>query len=67
MEVNISEVSTTVRAVDGDSLMAPETLQKIVNIVLAAVRDQEEHRMRVRAEQRITGGVREEQEEELRR
>jgi hypothetical protein len=63
MEVNIGDIVSTVRAVDGDVLLAPQTLQKIVNLVLEAVRQQEEHRMRVRAEQRITGGVREEMEE----
>lgn len=63
MEVNIGEVVSTVHAVDSDSLLAPQTLEKIVRIVLEAVREQEEHRMRVRAEQRITGGVREELEE----
>lgn len=63
MEVNINEISSTVRAVDGETLLEPRILQKIVNIVLAAVRDREEHRQRVKAEQRVTGGVREELEE----
>jgi hypothetical protein len=44
-------------AVDGDALLAPRTLQQIVDVVLQAVRDREEHRERVRAEQRISGGV----------
>lgn len=63
MEVHIGEIISTVRAVDGDSLLAPQTLEKIVRAVLVAVREREEHRMRVRAEQRVTGGVREELEE----
>jgi hypothetical protein len=39
-------------------------MEKIVRIVLQAVRDQEEHGKRVRSEQRVTGGVRQELEEE---
>jgi hypothetical protein len=64
MDVQIGEVVSTVRAVDGDSLLSPQAMDKIVRLVLQAVRDQEEHRKRVRAEQRITSGVRHELEEE---
>ncbi len=64
MEVNIDSVVSTVRAVDGDSLLTPRTLETIVRLMLEAVRQQEEHRQRVRAEQRITRGVSVEMEEE---
>ncbi len=64
MEVHIGDIVSTVRAVDGDSLLTPQTLSKIVQAVLEAVREQEEHYKRVRAEQRISSGVREELEEE---
>jgi hypothetical protein len=64
MEVNISEVVSTVRAVDGDSVLAPETLARIVRAVMQAMNERDEHRSRVHAEQRISGGVRAEQEEE---
>ena len=63
MEVNIGEIVSTVHAVDSESLLAPQTLEKIVRVVLEAIREQEDHRTRVRAEQQITGGVREELEE----
>jgi hypothetical protein len=66
MEVEIGNVVSTVRAVDGDSLLAPQTLEKIVRAVLQAVNDQEEHHKRVRAERRITGGVSNERDEEAR-
>ena len=66
MEVNIGEIVSTVRTVDGDSLLTPQTLEKIVRVVLAAVNEQEEHRKRVCAEQRISGGVAEELEESSR-
>jgi hypothetical protein len=42
--------------------MSPQTMEKIVRVVLQAVNDQESHRQRVRAEQRITNGVSHEQE-----
>ena len=64
MEVHIGDLTSTVRAVDGDSLLAPQTMEKIVRVVLQAVRDQEEHGKRVRAEQRVTGGVSQELEEQ---
>lgn len=61
MEVNIEEVVSTVRAVDGDALLTPQTLRKIVSVVLHAVNEQDAHRKRVSAEQRITPGVSAEQ------
>jgi hypothetical protein len=63
MEVHIGDIVSTVRVVDGNSLLTPQTLSKIVQVVLEAVREQEEHHKRVRAEQRISSGVREELEE----
>jgi hypothetical protein len=63
MEVQINEVQSTVRAVDHDSLISPKTLERIVRSVLSAVDDRDNHRKRVRAEQRITQGVSHELEE----
>jgi len=57
MEVQIGDLQSTVRAVDSDALLSPQTLEKIVRVVLQAVNDQEAYRRRVRAEQRITSGV----------
>jgi hypothetical protein len=64
MEVEISNVVSTIRTVDGDSLLAPQTLEKIVRAVLQAVNEQEEHHKRAKAERRITGGVSHERDEE---
>ncbi len=64
MEIEIGELLSTIHTVDGDSVLAPQTMEKIIRAVLRAVQDGEEHRKRVRAEQRITGGIAEEQEEE---
>ncbi len=61
MDVNISDIVSTVHVVDGDVLLAPQTLAKIVQVVLQAVHEQKEHGMRVQAEVRISGGVHDEQ------
>lgn len=64
MEVQINDLMSTVRAVDGDALLAPQTLEKIVRVVLQAVHDQEAHGQRVRAERRVTSSVSHDQEEQ---
>ncbi len=64
MEININDVVSNVRTVDSDSLLSPEVLQKIVNTVLVVVEKQEGHSRDVRSEQRVTGGVRDDLEEE---
>jgi len=64
MEVQINDLMSTVRAVDGDSLLAPQTMEKIVRVVLQAVNDQQAHTRRVCAETRVTGSVSHEREEQ---
>ena len=64
-EVNISQITSTVTAVDEDSLLAPNRMEKIVSAVVRVMDERERHRCRVRAEQRISGGVRDEQETEM--
>jgi hypothetical protein len=64
MDVEIGDVSSTVRAVDNDSLLAPQTMDRIMRAVLQAMQEQQAHAKRVRAERRVTGGVSQEQEEE---
>ena len=64
MEAQINDLVSTVRAVDGDSLLAPQTMEKIVRVVLQAVNDQEAYGQRVRAERRVTSDVSHEQEEQ---
>ncbi len=63
MDVQINELQSTVRAVDGDTLLSPTVMARIVRVVLQAVNDQEAHRERVRTEQRVTRGVSYELEE----
>lgn len=57
MEVEIGDLKSTVRAVDGDALLSPPTMDRIVRIVLQAVDDRESHRRRIWAEQRISTGI----------
>jgi hypothetical protein len=64
MQVEINEVVSTVRAMDGDALLSPQTLRRIVTAVLHALEDVEAHRQRVRAETRVTDGVAADQREE---
>ena len=64
MEVEIGDLNSTVRAVDGETLLSSSTLEKIVRIVLQAVDDRESHRRRVRDEERISPGINHDQEAE---
>jgi hypothetical protein len=64
MDVEIGEVTTTIRAVDGSALLSPEVMKQIVKVVLRAVEEQEAHAQRVRAERRVTGGVAAERDEQ---
>ena len=56
-EVEIGDLSSTVRTVDGGALLAPRTLRRIVEAVLEALDARDHHRARVRAERRVTAGV----------
>jgi hypothetical protein len=64
MDVEIGEVVTTIKAVDGSALASPDVMRQIVKAVLRGVEDQQAHAGRVRAERRVTGGVAEERDQE---
>jgi len=63
VQVIIDEVVTTLRAVDGDALLAPQTLDKLVRAVLQAVNDQQDHAKRVDSELSLDGARREPERE----
>lgn len=50
MQVIIDEVISRIRAIDGRSALAPETMRAIVETVLAAVREEMAHDQRVQRE-----------------
>ena len=64
MDVSIGELTSTVRAVDGDSVLSRKTMEQVVRAALRAVHEEREHEKRVRAEKRVTSGVSHEQAEE---
>ncbi|HEY4943557.1 MAG TPA: hypothetical protein VII56_19170 [Rhizomicrobium sp.] len=55
MDVQIQNVIGTVRVVSGDSLLSPQTLQRVVSLVIAALDDRERMTRRARADTRILG------------
>jgi hypothetical protein len=56
-KVYIGDLTSTVHAVDGDSLLSPRQMDKIVRAVLEAVNDRQAHARRVRAETHVTSGL----------
>jgi hypothetical protein len=63
MNVEIGEVSSTVRAVDSDALVSPRVLHQIIAAVKAAIREGAEREERAKGERKITGGVSAERDE----
>lgn len=64
MEVHINEVVSTARAVSGDTVLSQRTLERIVQMVLNAIRAQHADEERKKRDRRVTGGARDEQEGE---
>lgn len=57
MDIDIGEIASSVRAVEGSSLLSPEVMERIVRAVVQAVDEKQARDERVRAERRITDGV----------
>jgi len=64
MDVEINEVVSTVRAVDGQALLSPQLLRRLVEAMMQAVKDHHEHEKRTQKENRVTGGVSAERDQE---
>jgi hypothetical protein len=64
MDTHIGNVNSTIRAVDGDSLLSPAVMQRIIQAVLQAVEEQTARQRRIDAERRVTPGVAYELEQE---
>ncbi len=66
-DVSIANINSTIRAVDGNSLLSPAVMQQVIQTVLQAVEENLERRRRIDSERRVTPGVAFELEEEERR
>jgi len=64
MQVDIGEVSSTVRAVDSDALLTPSVLERIVAAVSKAIKSGDMRERRASEERAITGGVSAERDSE---
>jgi hypothetical protein len=64
MDVHIGEVTSTVHATDANAPLSPQKMHQILDIVMKAVKDEQQHAARVQAEKKISSGVRDEQEGE---
>ncbi|MGR9099224.1 MAG: hypothetical protein ACU826_01530 [Gammaproteobacteria bacterium] len=53
MQVIIDEVVSSVRAVDGESILAPQTMASIVRTVMKALQAEESHGRRLEEEQTL--------------
>ena len=62
MDIHIENAIGTVKAVDGDSLLSPQTLERIVSAVLSAIDERQLRRDRSNADTSVTSGVASEQE-----
>lgn len=63
--VEIGEVSSTVRVGEGEFILSPRVRDQIRELALSAVLEYLGHQDRVRNEQRLSSGVRDEQEGEV--
>lgn len=50
MDIVIEEVTSTIRAVDGDALLHPNTIAKLIHAAIAAMEDKQAREKRRRAD-----------------
>jgi len=53
MEVNISDISTSIRAADASTLLTPQVLERIVAAVAQRVNEEQRKEQRMRAERSL--------------
>jgi hypothetical protein len=63
MDIHIENAIGTVKAVDGDSLLSPQTLERIISAVLSAIDERQLRKDRSKADTSVTSGVASEQEQ----
>ena len=64
MDVEINEVVSTIRAVDGQALLSPQMVRRLVETMMQALTDHLEHDKRTKKESQVTGGVSAERDQE---
>ncbi len=64
MDVDVLQLNSTVRSVDGNSLLTPQVMQTILRTMIEAVKEHDAREARAQGERRVTGGVSEERDEE---
>ena len=62
VDIDIQEVSATVRTIDGAGLLNPRTLETIVAAVIAALDRKKRNEEQAKCDRRVTQGVAAEQE-----
>jgi hypothetical protein len=63
MDVHVVNAIGTVKAIDGDSLLSPQTLERIICAVLNAIDERLLRKDRSKADTSVTAGVASEQEQ----
>jgi hypothetical protein len=53
MEINVSDVSTSIRAADASTLLTPQILERIVAIVVQRVFEEQQRQDRIKAERSL--------------
>jgi hypothetical protein len=53
MDVYINEVSSTLRTTDSEALLSPQVLRRVIDAVLAATKERQEHEHRVCEERKL--------------
>jgi hypothetical protein len=53
MDVYINEVSSTLRTADSEALLNPQVLRRLIDAVLVAAKDRQEHEHRVSEERKL--------------
>ena len=57
MHVEVGELVSNVHVMDGDSILTPQMISKVSQLILKVIEERENHQKRVRAEQRVSSGV----------
>jgi hypothetical protein len=57
MNINVSDVSTSIRAVDASTLLTPQVLERIVAVVVQRVQEEQHKQARIKAERSLEQSI----------